>query len=338
MPMLKRMMELECTLIDYEKITDEKGKRLLFFGNFAGLAGMIDTLWIYGKRLKKEGIKNPFENIKQAINYHDLKHAEEEIKKVGEEIEEKGLPEEILPLIIGIAGYGNVSKGAQKILSLLPVQEILPKDIEKPFKNPSKYLIYKVIFKEEDMFVPKIKSRKFELQDYYTHPENYYSIFHNYLPYLSIFVNAIYWDQRYPRLLTKSFVKENYKKIKRLKVIGDISCDIEGAVEITLKSTNPGNPVFVYNPLTGNIEDGYEGEGVVILAVDNLPCEFPKDSSIFFSKILKDFIPPMVSADYSKSFEKLSLPSAIKKAVILYQGELTPDYKYLKKYIEKEVK
>ncbi len=335
MPMLKKMMELRCTLIDYERITDVTGRRLIFFGNYAGIAGMIDTLWIFGKRLREEGIKNPFENIKQTLEYKDLKDAINEIKKIGEEIEKNGVPSEIVPVVIGITGYGNVSRGVQEILSFLPVREILPEDLESIFQNPAKNIIYKVVFKEEHM-VEHIQGKRFILDDYYNNPYNYRSIFYKYIPYLSILVNAIYWDPRYPKFVTKKFLKENHESLKRLKVIGDISCDIEGAVEITVKATNPGNPVFVYDPLTGEIKDGYKGRGIVVLAVDNLPCELARDSSEFFSGILKKFIPYIVNADYTENFDKLSLPPEIKRAVILYHGELTPEYKYLQKYIEKK--
>ena len=86
MPMLKKMMELGCNLIDYEKITDENGHRLVFFGHYAGLAGMFDTLWAFGKRMEIKGIETPFNEIKEAINYKDLNDIKDHLKMLGERI------------------------------------------------------------------------------------------------------------------------------------------------------------------------------------------------------------------------------------------------------------
>ena len=161
MPMLKKMMELGCNLIDYEKITDERGRRLVFFGKFAGLSGMIDTLWAYGQRMKWKKINNPFSEIKQTIYYNGLSEIREHLKKIGDKIKHEGLPESLSPFIVGFAGYGNVSSGAQEILDILPVKEIRPKQLEAIHENFSNKILYKVIFKEEDMVEPVSSEKKF---------------------------------------------------------------------------------------------------------------------------------------------------------------------------------
>jgi len=143
MTMLKKMMESECNLIDYEKITDEKGRRLVFFGRFAGLAGMIDTLWAFGQRMKWKGVETPFSEIKQTIHYRDLDEGKNHLKKIGNTIEQEGFPDSLIPFVVGFAGYGNVSKGAQEILDILPVEEISPKQLEIIHKNFSNKVIYK---------------------------------------------------------------------------------------------------------------------------------------------------------------------------------------------------
>lgn len=337
MPMLKRMMELGCNLIDYEKVTDEEGRRLIFFGRHAGLAGMIDTLWAFGRRLAWEGTPNPFTQLRQAHRYKDLDEAIAALERVKGQIETEGLPEAIFSLILGIAGYGNVSRGAQELLSHLPVVEIAPDEIAAiaESKDASRYVIYKVVFKEEHTVEPVSPDDRFELQDYYQHPEKYRSRFETYLPHLTILVNAIYWDTIYPRLVTKDYVKQAYggERSPRLRVIGDISCDVEGAIEVTVKSTEPGAPVFVYDPETGEAKDGYEGRGPVIMAVDILPSELPRESSIDFSRVLKAYVPAIAKADFSVPFDQLDLPPEIKRAVILQQGQLTPNYRYLERFL-----
>ncbi len=336
-PMLKRMMELKCNLIDYEKITDHANRRLILFGVHAGLAGMIDTLWALGQRLVWESIPSPFRDIKQAYQYRDLTDAKKHIVQVGEQIKSKGLHPDICPLIFGFAGYGNVSRGAQEIFDLLPVETIEPEQVHKLMKSgsTSRNLLYKVIFKEKHLVKPISPEQSFELQDYYDHPEKYRSVFDEYLPYLTVLINANYWDSRYPRLVTKAGLKELFSRIPKscLRVIGDIGCDIEGAIECTSRVTDPGDPVYVYNPLTGESENGVAGLGPVILAVDNLPSELPRESSNDFSEMLRPFVPAIAGADYSVSFDKCVLPEEVKKAVILYQGQLTPDYRYLEKYL-----
>lgn len=332
MAMLKRMMELKCQLIDYEKVVDEHGKRLIFFGRFAGLAGMIDTLWALGRRLKYEGIDNPFSEIRKTHEYVSLEEAKDEIANVGKKIATLGLPNSLTPFICGFLGYGNVSKGAQEIIDLLPIKEIEPKVIGSALTESC---IYKVVFKEEDMVELKIKNKKskFDLQDYYDHPEKYKSVFEKYIPYLTLLINCIYWDARYPRFVTKKYLKKLYRGSPKLKVIGDISCDIDGAIECTLHPTTPANPVFVYDPFTEKATLGVEGVGPVVLAVDNLPCELPRESSIYFSGRLMNFIPQIAGADFSVDFEHCNLPREIKDAVILYHGELTPNYKYMEKFL-----
>ncbi len=337
MPMLKRLMELKDNLIDYEKMTDDQGRRVVFFGRFAGLAGMTDTLWALGKRLEAKGITTPFAKVQQAYKYFDVAHLKEELSAIGKEIEENGLPDEITPLVIGIAGYGNVSRGAQEILDLFPVRELTPDELLKlDSLELSSKAIYKVVFKEEHIVEPVSPDVRFELMDYYQHPEKYRSKFDRYLPYMTVLVNAIYWDERYPRLLTKEKAREMYMQGEpKLLVIGDISCDIEGAIELTVKATDPGNPVYVYDVEKDEPIDGFEtGKGPVILAVDNLPCELPRNASESFSHALKPYIPEIATADYSVTFDELRISPVVKRAIIVYHGELTPDYRYLEEHLK----
>jgi alpha-aminoadipic semialdehyde synthase len=336
MPMLKRMMDLKCQLIDYEKIVNKLGFRLIFFGHHAGLAGIVETLWALGKRLEWDGISTPFSEIRHAYEYENLIAAKKAMKNVGDYIKSNGLPKKLNPLIVGITGYGNVSQGAQEILDILPVTTVLPDDIESIQKNSSENVVYKIVFKEEDMVEPKDMKNMFELQDYYKNPEKYKSKFEKYLPHISVLVNCIYWDKRYPRLVTKEYLKKAFGGKRRpvLRVIGDISCDIDGSIECTMKATESDNPVFIYNPLTDTITDGVKGIGIVDMAVDNLPCEFSKEASESFSDVLHAFIPSIAEADFSVDFEQCKLPPEMKNAIILYHGKFTPNYQYMSKYIE----
>jgi alpha-aminoadipic semialdehyde synthase len=337
MPLLKRMMEKEVNLMDYEKVTDEQGRRLIFFGRFAGLAGMINTLWSAGERFQELGVKTPFLTIKQTHTYHSLDEAKKAVKEVGDLIKEKGLPDELVPFTVGITGYGNVSKGAQEILDLLPVKEITPKELLTLHEQQerSNKLIYKVIFKEEHLSVPLDESKVFDLQEYYQHPERFKGVFEQYIPHLTLLVNSMYWDDRYPRIVTKAFLEDLFKKgTPKLTVIGDITCDPDGSVEITHKGTEIEDPVFVYNPDTRQPSMGFKGKGILVMAVDILPSELPRESSYAFSNALVKFVPDIASADYDQDFESLQVPAPFKRAMILHRGKLTPDYEYLQEYLK----
>lgn len=334
MPMLRRCLDLKSTIIDYERIVDEKNRRLIFFGDYAGLAGMIDTLWTLGRRLAWEGIPNALEEIRQASTYTNLEEAKGAIAAVGERIAAEGLPEEISPLVIGIAGYGNVSTGAQEILDLLPIEEISATALLSGVL-PNDAAMIKVVFREEDTVLPLVEGKAFDLQEYCDHPERYRAGFERYLPKLHALANCIYWKPKYPRLVTAEAIRRLYAGGQpTLRVIGDISCDIEGAIEITVKGTEPDDPVYVYDPATGEVRSGVEGTGPVMMAVEILPTELPREASSYFSAILKGFVPAIAAADYTVDFDALQLPPELKRAVICHRGELTPDYRSIEKHLK----
>jgi alpha-aminoadipic semialdehyde synthase len=337
MPMLRKMMELKCNLIEYEKVIDEQGKRLIFFGRYAGLAGMINSFWALGLRMKEYGFISNLLKIRQSHHYHSLKEAREDISAIGQRIAERGIPRELLPFVIGFTGYGNVSQGAQEICGLLPVKEISPEKLLKlrDRKNLPNNIIYKVVFHEEDL-VENISGDPFDLHDYYTNPRNYRSVFEKYVPHLSMLINCIYWDKRYPRLITQSYLKKLFSQGRpKLSVIGDISCDVQGSVECTLKTTEIDDPIYIFNPETGKLTMGHQGDGILVMAVDILPAELPRDASNGFGDILVSFVKPIADADFEDSFEDLDLPKAIKKGLILHRGELTPDFKYLAEFLDR---
>ncbi|MGD9899509.1 MAG: bifunctional lysine ketoglutarate reductase /saccharopine dehydrogenase family protein [Calditrichaceae bacterium] len=338
MPLLKRMLELKNTLIDYEKVTDEMGRRIIFFGRYAGIVGAINTLWIYGQRLLAEGIENPFALIKQANKYNSLDEAKSDIHLLADTIRKKGLPQEILPVVIAVTGSGQVSQGAQEIFDLLPAAlisapELLVTDHSILRKNG----ITTVIIDVDAFTKPVNPDNTFDFNEYINNPEKYRGDFEKYIPAISMLVNGIYWEKKYPRLVTKKSLKMLFEDVKNpmLRVISDITCDIDGSIECNVKTTTSDNPVYVYEPLTGNIFDGFQGNGPVILAVDKLPSELPGESTSGFGDSLLPFIPKLASADFDVPFEKLDIPPEFKRAVIAHKGNLTPDYQYLRPFLDK---
>jgi alpha-aminoadipic semialdehyde synthase len=334
MPMLKQIIDTDASLLDYEKIVDEQNRRLIYFGNWAGMAGISDTFRILGQRLEIEGMKpNPFAGMKPTLELKGLLGLETEFRKLGKRIEEQGLPEELNPFIVGFAGYGNVSNGAQKIFDILPHKSVKPEDLSKI--QPNNHALYKCVFKEVHMVEPRDLSNKFELNDYYKNgSKKYRGIFQRHIPFLVVLLNCIYWTKKYPRLVTKEFIRNHWnEKTRKLRIIGDISVDMEGAIEFTTITTTPANPAFTYIISEDQPKLGIKGDGPVVIAVDNLPCELPRESSTSFSETLLQFIPVLAQTDFTVPFDQLKLPRELKNAIIVYQGKLVKNYEYLTQYL-----
>ena len=342
--MLKRFIDLRTSVIDYELIRDEHNHRLITaFTYNAGYAGMVDTLWSLGRRLNEKGIKNPFEKIPQAIEGEDLQTIKDLMADAGREISSSGTPDEIPPVITCLLGDGKTSTGAQHIYDLLPVKEITIDQVETIYNSGSRDKVYKLVLPIDEMYRLKdgkaistedyLKMSKKQKQHHYlVNPEYYESNLDKVLPFITILMNCTLWESKYPRVLPNSLLKKIYKKRKTLKVIGDITCDPNGSIEFS-KETWIDDPVYIYNPLSETIRMGFEGEGVAVMAVTNLPCEFSGDASRQFSKDLSRFLDSIISADYKSSLENSGLPPEIKRAVLIWKGNFTNDFFYMKNYI-----
>lgn len=336
MEMLQTLLDGNNTLFDYELVKNADGKRLIFFGDYAGRAGMIDSLWALGQRLKAEGIRTPFSAVKYASEYGRLQHAKEAFVELGERIAFKGLPTSLVPLIVGFTGYGHVTNGALELFDLLPVQEIQPEELERWYRRGwfSRNVVYKVQYKKHDLYRHKEK-KEFDLEEFNNHPERFMSGLEPHLPYLTMLVNGIYWEPRYPRIVTKSAVKKLFARERhpRLRVIGDITCDIDGSVQLTVKETNQEDPVYVFEAATGKIHNGLRGRGPVILSVDKLPTELPYEASLTFGNALLPFVPALAQARYARERLRLGIPKEFRDALIVHRGALTPPFTYLKKFL-----
>ncbi len=337
MPLLKRMIEKKINLIEYEKIANDNGQRLIFFGRFAGLAGMINSLWSLGQRWLEMGYETPFAKLQQSHKYDSLEDAIHAVSMAGSEILEEGFPEELLPITIGITGYGNVAKGAQEILSLLPIEEVSPSELLE-LKERGEYnntTIYTTTFKEKHISRTKDTLGKFELQDYYNHPEKYENNFEQYVPELTVLMNCMYWAPEYPRIITKDFLAElNQLGTPKLTVIGDVTCDPDGSIESTHLGTFIEDPVYVYNPETREPIMGFKGDGILTMAVDILPSELPREASQAFGDALLHFAPQISAADFHVPFEELNLPNPIKNGMILHHGKYTPKFEYMREFVQ----
>lgn len=336
MPLLDKILEDRVTLYDYERIIGEDGKRLLAFGKFAGRAGFIDFLHGLGKRYLHLGYSTPFLSLGASYMYSSLAAAKAAVIAVGEEIATLGLPFGISPVVFVFTGTGNVSQGAQEIFKLLPhtfvdacnLSEVVEQDgsLAKHTQTTKRvFQVYGCVVTCEDMVAPKDSGRNFDKEDYYEHPEHYIPVFHEKIaPYASVIVNCMYWEKKYPRLLSTRQFQELMKKGSPLVGISDITCDIGGSIEFINRTTYIDKPFFRYDPFTDSYHDDMEGDGVICLAVDILPTEFSREASRHFGDILSQFIGELAS---TKNIAVL--PLHLRAACIAHEGELTSMYTYI---------
>lgn len=335
MPMLRAMMVKGVNLFDYERIVDADGRRLIFFGRHAGLAGMVDTLWTLGRRLRTEGIASPLDRLRQMRDYPDLAAAMAAMAELREAIRREGVPKAIHPLVVGRVGSGNAGRGAGEILDAVGAEPRAAADLPLPDDAP-RNRIYQIPFRKADWLRPREPERTFNLVEYLRFGrERYRSAFPDFARHLTALVNGMYWDDRYPGLLSA----EDFRALwagpspPRLRVVGDISCDVGGSLACTVRASDPGNPVYVYDPRTGETADGTTGFGPAVMAVYMLPAEIPRESSVHFSGVLKPFVPALAAADFSVPFPDIALPPPLRRAMILHRGELTPEYRYLEAHV-----
>jgi alpha-aminoadipic semialdehyde synthase len=341
--MLRAMAGQKTTLIDYELIADSKDHRLLTaFTYFAGYAGMIDSMWALGQRLKREGISHPFAAIPQSIEKEDLGRIEELVRQVGIEIKTKGLPVALPPLITCFLGNGKTSHGAQQIYNLLPAERIQAEDLPAVFQAGDRNKVYQLVLDIPDMYRLKKDSpyagQVFSFADFFRlylqEPNHFESDLARIFPWCTMMMNCIIWAPEYPRLLNRAATREWYAGAQTLRVIGDITCDPEGAIQFS-RETWIDDPVFTYDPETQTSEKGFLSGGITVMAVTNLPCEFSADASAGFSKNLEQILPDIVSADYeADSPAESGLPASVQHAVILWKGELAERYRYLDSYLQ----
>ena len=281
---------------------------VLLFICAAGLAGMIDGLQGLGQRLLADGYSNPFLNIPISFMHTDLEAAQKSLKTVGEQIKSIGLHADLAPLVFCFTGSGNVAQGAMEIFELLPHEYIavselktLAKDIKSGKRGSNKLYGVKV---STEMVRPKSGSgipvnEPINSVHYFANPDMYEPCFHeNIAPYITMLINGIYWDNRFPRLLTKDQLAELWESGNtNLKMVADISCDINGSLELLTQSTTIEKPFFSYMPKTRTQDDTINKDGILVLGVDILPSELPRDASHHFSKALVELIPSILKSD-----------------------------------------
>jgi alanine dehydrogenase len=298
--LLVRMIELKIKMIDYEVLKNNFGTRLLGFGRYAGVVGCYNGFLAYGIRTKRYSLKS-------AHLCNDRRELEAQLNDVN------------LPNIkIVISGNGRVGNGALEIINTLGIKEVSKDDFKnKQFHEP---VFVNIDFSDYNV---RIDGSKFLVNDFFSNPKLFKSSFMQYASCADIFIAGHYYATDSPYLFTKEDAKSPKFKIR---TIADISCDIDGPIASTIRSSTILDPIYGYNVFTES-EDHFHNEDVItVMAVDNLPCELPKDSSEDFgSQMLKNIFPLFLNDDRDKTIDK---------ATICNNGDLTPDFEYLRNYIK----
>lgn len=294
--LLLSILNKKITLIDYENIRGKNGTRCLGFGRFAGIVGCYNTLNLLLKVLGKQSLAsaykiNDYERL--VLNLKNLYFPKTKIL---------------------VTGDGRVAKGVIELLNLTNIKAVSKKDfLEKKFDQP--------IFcnLETKDYVTNNSSTNFNLEHFINNPQDYSSSALQYLKETNILISAHYWDPSSPKI----FENEDLKDLQNLKIVGDITCDINGSVPTTIRSTTIEEPNYWIERYTLK-EIDENNDGIAVMAVDNLPSELPRDSSTEFSEgIIKEVLPFLLKEDDGR----------ILNGTITTDGSFLEKYNYLNDYI-----
>lgn len=296
--LMKKLIEQKIQMIDYETLTDKNHNRIIGFGRYAGIVGAYNGILGYGR-------KYDLFQIKPANLCRDRAEMEEELKRVK------------LPNVkIALTGGGRVANGAIETLSALRIRKVTPEEfLMASFREP----VYCQLNPRD--YVERQNDHNFDLNDFFKNPEHFVSKFSPFTKVTDIFISAHFWDPRSPKMFTTDDMKANDF---RISVVADITCDIDGSVPTTLRSSTIAQPFYGYNPKTDKEDVPFNKETICVMAVDNLPCELPRDASDDFGKDLMERVIP--------NFFNGDTDTVIERASICKEGKLTSNYEYLSDY------
>ncbi len=298
--LLKAILEKKIRLIDYEALKDFQGNRLVAFGRYAGLVGAYNGLLTYGKR-------HHLFDLKRAGDCFDVNQLKLEIRKVK------------LPAIkIVLTGAGRVAKGAMETLDTAGIRKVSPHDyLTKTFLEP----VYSQLSSAD--FHTRKEGGHFNREEFHQHPERYACHFVEFARHSDLFLAGAFWNPKAPALFTRA---DMLQPDFRIRVIADITCDINGSIPSTKKASTIADPWYDYDAATDSTQPPFTGDHqVTVMAIDNLPCELPRSASEEFGRDMLDrIIKPLLEEDHDQ---------IIARATIAEHGQLTPHFSYLEDYV-----
>jgi alanine dehydrogenase len=298
--LLKAILEKNIDLYDHETIVDSHNRRLIGFGKYAGMVGVYNGIRAFG--IKFELFKLP-----KAETLSGKEALIAQLKRIT-------LP----PLKFVITGTGKVGNGAQEILKAIKVKEITVDNyLTKNYAQP--------VYVQLDVleYNKRIDGQVLDFIDFTSHPEAYVSDFEKFTKVTDVYFAGHFYGNGAPMILTQEML--NAKDCK-IRVVADISCDVNGPIACTLRSSTIAEPIYGYWPNENKEVDVFHPAAIVVMAVDNLPCELPKDASEGFGEqFMEHVIPAFFNGDKD---------GILKRAKITEKGKLTPRFSYLQDYVD----
>jgi hypothetical protein len=298
---LKAVLSKNIELYDHETITKSSGSRLIGFGRYAGIVGAYNGFIAYGK-------KNHLWDMPKAENLSGLDKMKQELSKL------------ILPNIkVCLTGSGKVANGAKEILDFLNIRQVSVKEYLSNSFDEAVYCKIDVLD-----YNKRKDGRILDKSDFYNNAADYESDFMRFASNTDYFIAGHFYDNAAPFLYTREDCKSvNFK----IKVVADVSCDIDGPVASTIRPSTIADPIYGYDPQTESEIDFMDNRAIVVMAVDNLPCELPKDASEGFGEMFLEYvIPAFYNNDKDGILERSKMTTS--------EGKLTARYEYLQDYVD----
>ncbi|WP_035468495.1 NAD(P)-dependent oxidoreductase [Algoriphagus mannitolivorans] len=300
--LLRTILDKNIRLIDYEVLKDENGNRVVAFGRWAGIVGAYNAFWTYGQ-------KTDLYDLQRAKDLQTLSALHQELKKV-----------QLPPIKIIVTGAGRVGKGVMEILQSLGLKEVNTHDfLHNYYEEP----IF-VVLRSSD-YNRRKSDGGFDQEEFYTFPERYESHFLKFAEEGEMLIGAAYWNPGAPRLFSLEDIKSPDFS---LSVIADITCDIGGSIPTTLRASKISDPVYDVDRESGLEIAAFGSQtSISVMAIDNLPCELPRESSEQFGRQLTQWVIPALLEENSEILER---------ATVTRDGDLTLEFMYLEEYVNKE--
>lgn len=300
--LLREILNKNIELYDHEVIIKENGARLIGFGRYAGLVGAYNCF-------RALGLKEDLYELPKAESLADLEAILAELDKI-----------EIPRLKIILTGSGKVAYGAKEILDHLNIRKVsVDQYLDQEFDEPVYCLIDVLDYNKRKDGTAGSKEEFFE------HPGRYESNFLRFTKVSDIFIAGHFYGQGAPAFFTP---EDAASPDFRIRFIADISCDIKIPIPTTIRPSTIAEPFYGYDPGAGREVDFREKDAITVMAVDNLPCELPKDASEGFGEMfLQNVIPAFFNGDKD---------GVLQRAKMTENGKLTERFSYLQDYVDQK--
>jgi len=298
--LLQAILNKNIEFFDHEVITNDQGIRVVAFGRYAGIVGAYNTIRTFGLKTQK------FELPKAEF----LKHK----KELMEELKKINLPN----IKIVLTGTGRVSNGAKEMLDSMLIKQVNVSDYLTKQFNEAVYVQLDVL-----AYNKRMDGKTINDIDFFNNPTEYVSDFMRFAKVSDVYISGHFYGTNSPYIFTRKDAKSSDFNIK---VVGDISCDIDGPVACTIRSSTIADPIYGYDAQSEKEVDFLQKNAIAVMAVDNLPCELPYDASIGFGKSFAQYvIPALFNGDKD---------GILQSARMTQNGKLTQNYAYLQDFVD----